>query len=81
MLGGTASVQFSTGHTVDTKGTSPQEKMCVGACAALHATEMSICTVIFLLTFSQAHIEGAVFKEVKEMSKFILALSLCVLVK
>lgn len=26
MLGGTASAQFSTGHTVDTKGTSPLEK-------------------------------------------------------
>lgn len=45
MLGGTATVQFSAGHTVDTKGTSPLEKKknapyyrqgeCVGACPAL----------------------------------------------
>lgn len=88
MRGGTASVEFSTGHTVDTKGTSPLEKIlgrtgceCVGACPALPATEMSICPVICLLAFSSSHIKGAVYKKVKEMSEFMVALSLCVLVK
>lgn len=59
MLGGTASLQFSAGHTVDTKGTSPLEAKtkkkkpcselqceCVRACPALHATEISICAVM-----------------------------------
>lgn len=50
MLGETGSVQFSTGHTVDTKGTSPLENVeCVRACPALPATEMSICA---LMSFS-----------------------------
>lgn len=79
MLGGTASAQFSTGHTVDTKGTSSPPPLpeknpsvlqaeCVGAWPALPATEMSFWTVLCLLAFSYTHIKGAVYKEAKGMS-------------